>query len=269
MDQQEVETLAARSRSSDPDQYVQALDQLETIIPELIELLQSPDEVVRADCAYALGQVGDAARDRIGPALLSLLVDEENVVRNQAVLALHLQPYPPALESLKQILHHDPDWVVRASAAEALGNYQHEDLVADLEQVLRNEEEEQVVRAYAALSLGLVADPAFRPQLDASIAGSISCLNLQSEILAASYRLGGQEHLSSLLDLLHTSDKDDVPLVLNAIQDLTERKYPPTLLIDAPCIREALNTVDQGVPLWRGHVTQILDNLSKLEQADR
>lgn len=269
MDQQEIEALVARSRSSDPDHYAQVLDQLEAMIPELIELLQSPDEVMRADCAYALGQVGEAARDRIGPALLSLLADEENVVRNEAVLALHLQPYPPALESLKQVLYHDPDWVVRASAAEALGNYQHEDLVSALEQVLRNEEEEQEVRAYAALSLGLVADPAFRPQLDAFITGSISCLSLQSEILAASYRLGGQEHLSSLLDLLHTSDKNVVPLVLNAIQDLTERKYPPTLLTDAPYIRKALNTLDQDVPLWHGHATQILDNLSKLEQADQ
>jgi len=84
--------------------------------------------------------------------------------------------------------------------------------------------------------------------------------------LADSYRLGGQDHLPTPLNLLKTADEDDIWCVLNSIQDLTERRFPPTLLADAPQIREALTALERRNVLARGQVAQILDNLWHLEQ---
>jgi HEAT repeat protein len=233
--------------------------------PEILDLLSSADEDVRAESARALGYLDDRYRERIGPALLKLVDDESQHVRDRAVEALGLQPYPPAKDVLVHALQNDPDWVVRTSAAVALGNYQDESLVTDLEQVLKDSHEESIVRAYAAFAIGLLASPSFRPELDNSIA-TTTTPSVLSDVLAASYRLGGQEHLPALLDLLMTADEEEVWGILSTIQDLTERKCPPTLLADAPQIREALIALEQLYPVCHGQVEQILDNLRHLEQ---
>jgi HEAT repeat protein len=134
----DTKRLLVNAHSDDPFKQVQALIELiklhdESVTPEILDLLSSADEDVRAESARALGYLGERYRERIGPALLKLVSDENPRVRNEAVEALGLQPYPRAKEALTQVLQSDPDWVVRASAAEALGNYQDESLVANLE----------------------------------------------------------------------------------------------------------------------------------------
>ena len=265
----DTERLLVNAHSGDSLKQVQALVELvklhdEFITPEILDLLSSVDEDVRAESARALGYLGTRYRERIGSALLKLVNDENPRVRNEAVEALGLQPYPRAKEALIQVLLSDPDWVVRASAAEALGNYQDESLVTNLAQVLRDTHEESIVRTYAALAIGLLASPSFRPELDSSITRATTP-DVLSEVLAASYRLGGQKHLPALLNLLKAADEDDVWGTLNSIQDLTERRHPPTLLADVPHIREALCAIEQRNSLYHGQIEQILNNLWYLE----
>jgi HEAT repeat protein len=267
----DTKMLLANAHSDDPLKQVHALAELinlhdESVAPEILDLVSSADEDVRAESARALGFLGDGYREKIGPVLLKLVEDENQRVRNEAVEALGLQPYPPAREVLTKVLRSDPSWIVRASAAEALANYQDESLVANLEQVLRDNHEESIVKAYAAFAIGLLASPSFRPELDNYIA-TATTPDLLSDILAASYRLGEQKYLPSLLNLLKTADEDDIWGILNSIQDLTERRYPPTLLADASQIREALTALEQRNSLYRNHIAQILNNLAQLEQA--
>lgn len=273
MSQSQTKALVAQAHTDNPLQQVAALIELikihdESVVPELIDLLSSPDEEVRAETARALGYLGDKHREQVGPALLKLLDDEDNRVRNEAVQALGLQPYPGAIEALKKALHHDPYWVVRASAAETLGYYQNEALLDDMMQVLHDEDEESTVQAYAAFAIGLLASQAFRSELDQLIPKATTPQVL-SEILAASYRLGGREHLEELLSLLITVEEDDVFSVLSSIQDITERKYPPTLLDDASHIREVLQNLVQRNPLYQGQVKEIIENLNALEQPEK
>ncbi len=265
-----VEALVKESHTSDPMRQVQALIELikihnESVVPSIIDLLESDNEEVRAECARVLGYLGDSERDLVGSSLLRLIDDEDDRVRNEVVEALGLQLYPLALEPLKRILRSDPYWVVRASAAESLGNYGDQSVLADLEQVLQDEDEESIVQAYAAASIGLLADAAFRPRLERYVDVDAP-IDVQSDVLAALYRLGGKERLEALLQLLQSADEDDVPSTLNTIKDLTERKYPPTLLADAPRIRQALNVVVQRFPLRWGQVKEIEENLTRLEQ---
>jgi hypothetical protein len=123
---------------------------------------------------------------------------------------------------------------------------------------LRDSDEESVVRAYVAFAIGLLASPSFRPELDNYIA-TATTPDVLSEVLAASYRLGGQKHLPALLNLLKTADEDDVWGILNSIQDLTERRRPPTLLADTPQIREALMALEQRNSLYHGQIEQIME----------
>ena len=264
----DTKRLLANAHSNDPLEQVQALMELikrhdESVTPSILDLLSSADDDVRAESARALGYLGERYRERIGPALLKLVNDESQHVRNEAVEALGSQPYPGAKEALTRVLLSDPDWVVRASAAEALGNYRDESLVTKLEQVLRDGQEKPMVKAYAALAIGLLASPSFCPELDNYIA-TATTTDVLSEVLAASYRLGGQKHLPALLNLLKTADEDDVWGILNSIQDLTERRYPPTLPADAPQIRKALTAVERRNSLYCSQVEQILENLGQL-----
>lgn len=270
MDQPEVQKLLADCRSGDPHTQIVALIELiklhdESVVLEISPLLASPDEEVRAETARALGYLGYAQRERLGPDLLKLLDDTEWHVRDEAALALGSLLYSPAIERLKYLLHHDPHWIVRASVAEALGAFSDDSILPHLEQVLRDKKEETPVQTYAAASMGEIASPAYRPTLDAFLKRT-RAFNVRSALLAASYRLGGHEHLEPLLAMLEAADEDDATVALQSIQNLTGQKVPPTLLADAPRIREVLETIPQRWPLTGPQVREILANLEQLEK---
>jgi len=263
--QPDITALRAECRSGDPDRQIPALIELikihdENSLSEIVPLLGSSDEQVRAEAARAVGYLGGAQTMSLGQQLLPLLSDAEELVRDEAVEALGLLIYPPAIDPLKRILHTDSSWLVRSSAAEALGNYQDASILPDLEQVLRDSQEEPTVQTYAAHSLGLIADSAYRPTLDTFILQSGEPQVL-SALLAASYRLGGQQHLDPLLDLLQRADERESWCLLSDLQDLVERRQPPTLAADAPRIRAALLTLSRRWPLTAQQVQQIVGKL--------
>lgn len=259
-------------RSRDPVRQTGALIELiklrdEGVTPEIMPLLSSPDEEVRAEAARALGYLGYAEREKIGPELLKLLDDREWQVRDEAALALGSLTYAPAIERLRYLVRHDPNWIVRASVAEALGAFSDEAILSDLELVLQDKNEETAVQAYAASSMGLIAHPTYQPRL-VFLLKEMSASNVRSALLAASYRLGGQEHLEPLLATLQTADEDDTIIALQDIQDLIEQKQPPTLLEDAARIREELERIPQRWPLLRPQVKEILAHLERLEKRE-
>ncbi|MBA2285553.1 MAG: HEAT repeat domain-containing protein [Ktedonobacteraceae bacterium] len=266
--QPNVQALLEDCSSGDPDKQVPALIELikrheESAVLGIIPLLSSSDEGVRAEAARALGFLGYPAREQIGPGLLELLGDPDERVRDEAALALGSLVYEPAVDTLKHLVHHDPSWVVRASVAEALGNFADESILGDLEEVLRSEKEE-AVKGYAATSLGLIASPAYQPKL-AVLLKRTRAFPVKNALLAASYRLGGQEHLEPLLAMLQTSDENETVVALQNIQDIVEQKQPPTLSQDAPRIREALEAIPGRFPLEGPQVREILVNLERLE----
>lgn len=266
MPQPDIGALRAACRSGDPDKQLPALLELiqihdEPSLPDIIPLLSSSDEQVRAEAARAVGYLGTTQAALLGPLLLPLLNDSGELVRDEAVEALGLLVYPPASAALQAILHNDPEQIVRASAAEALGNYQDATIIPALEQVLRNTQEEAEVQAYAARSLGRTADATYRPALDALIAAGHSQAQVQAALLAAGYRLGGQQHLNPLLNLLRNAGEDESWPLLTEIQDLVEERQPPTLTADSASIRAAIRTVAQRWPLTARYVKEIEQEL--------
>jgi HEAT repeat protein len=159
------------------------------------------------------------------------------------------------------MVRNDPSWLVRASAAEALGNYQEATILPELEQVLHNPQEKVEVKIYAARSLGRVADAAYCPVLDALIAEKGREPLLLAALQAAGYRLGGQQHLDPLLDLLRYASEPESWSLLNEVQYLVEDSLPPRLVADAPRIRAALRTIALRWPLTAKHVQAIENQL--------
>jgi HEAT repeat protein len=266
MSQPDIVALRNDCRSGDPDRQLPALLELiklhdEASLPDITPLLTSSDEQVRAEAARAVGYLGSAQASSLGPLLLPLLNDADEMVRDEAVEALGLVVYPPASAVLKGLLHNDPAWLVRASAAEALGNYQDSTLLPELEQVLHDRQEEIEVQVYAARSLGQLANATYRPILDALIAGGRKEPQIRAALLAAGYRLGGQQYLDPLLDLLKRANEAESWFLLNEMQGLVEGNQPPTLAADSSRIRAALQTMVLRWPLTAKQVKAIEDQL--------
>jgi HEAT repeat protein len=262
MSQPDIDALRADCRSDDSDKQLPALLELikihdEASLPDITPLLASPDEEVRAEAARAVGYLGSGQALSLGPLLLPLLSDANELVRDEVVEALGLVIYPPASAALKGILRNDPSWIVRASAAEALGSYQDTTVLPEIEQVLHDGQEESEVQAYAARSLGWIADAAYLPTLDNLIAGSSKEPRIRAALLAAGYRLGGQQYLDQLLDLLEHANEPESWSLLNEVQDLVENSQQSRLVADNSRIRAALRTTALRWPLTAQHVQEI------------
>lgn len=262
MSQPDIDALRADCRSGDPDKQLPALIELikihdEPSLLDITPLLASSDEQVRAEAARAVGYLGSAQAASLGPLLLPLLNDADEMVRDEAVEALGLVVYPPASAALKGSLRNDSSSLVRASAAESLGNYQDATILAELEQVLQNPREEIEVQVYAARSFGKLAGAAYRPALDALIAGGSKEPRLRAALLAAGYRLGAQQYLDPLLDLLTRANEPESWALLNELQDLVEDSQLATLAADSARVRAALQTTALRWPLTAQQVREI------------
>ena len=265
MSEPDIEMLVNQCRSGDPAQQIQAIHQLLDLqayasLPTLVETLKSGDSVVRTTAARALGNLGVKDSEAAGAALLDLLNDPEMIVRSEAVDALGILGYAPAVGAVKALLLNDPESLVRASAAETLGDLGDADALAELELALGDSD--AAVRGYAANSIGLLGAPPMLPKLQNHAEGEQSP-EVKAELYGARYRLGSAADLDALLKLLEADDEGPAANILNILNDLSSRKVPPTLVADAPRIRAALTTLAQRTPLLSGDIEQVLSSLAK------
>lgn len=266
MSQPDIAALRADCRSGDTDKQLAALLELikihdEASLPDIVPLLSSADEQVRAEAARAVGYLGSSQTATLAPQLQALLSDANEMVRDEAVEALGLLIYPPVVATLKGILHNDPSWLVRASAAEALGNYPDVTILPDLEQVLRDPQEESEVQVYAARSLGNFADAAYFPTLDNLIATHRQEPGVSAALLATGYRLGGKQYLDPLLTLLLNANEAESWFLLNEVQDLVADVQSSVLAADSQRIHAALQTTALRWPLTSRQVQEIENKL--------
>lgn len=236
--------------------------------PTLIELLASPDEDVRRNAVEALGWLGDIGSKTAGDPILKMLCDEpDDLMRNEIVEALGRLRYAPALEKVKSILHKDSDWVIRASAAEALGEIASigdSEVLAALELAL--DDPIEPVRCYAACSIGLLGIPrsGLLEKLQMYLSSEES-LDTKAEILAARYRLGAGQDLPRMLELLESADEDLTVRILIILGDLIKRKTPEYITKDLSYIHEHLNKVIQSGSIHSCQAKQIIAELNSLK----
>ncbi|HAG83331.1 MAG TPA: hypothetical protein DCL61_19850 [Cyanobacteria bacterium UBA12227] len=258
-----VEDLIVQCREGSDEQKCSAIVELEEMgakeaVPVLLELLDFPDEGVRANVASALGKLGNK---NVGKKLLTLLDDSDSLVRTEAVESLGLLRYVEAIPAISSLLETDEDPLVRLSAAEALGAIADVKALPSLLKALNDQDEG--VRAYAADSIG---------SLGVVEANSILCQKLASEpslltktfILAALYRLGHKESLFSLVKLLETADYNLAVTILNLTNELANHQNSTYLREKLQELTKSRPSLDPNQPLYP-NVSSLIKRLESLE----
>jgi len=219
----QVESLIFLSQHGSVKERCAAIADLEEqgareAVPALLDLSNFPDNGVRANVAQALGQLGS---ENAGPALLTLLRDSDALVRMKAAESLGKLRYEQSLEVLTNSLIHDSDPLVRIHVAEALGDLGAPGALPALWAALDDPDER--VRAYAADSIGRLGSSAALQALATRIAGETSTF-AKAYLLAADYRLGNEEALTSLIQLSETADDELAVTILNLAIELATRE---------------------------------------------
>jgi len=121
-------------------------------VPVLIELVQEPDWLVRAEAVEALGEIGEAASAAV-PVLVKVLNDPNGSVRGNATLALGKIHAVSAISNLEHLLS-DESAYVRSSAVQTLGKFKGEigSIIPNL--IERLEDPDSEVRYQTASTLG-------------------------------------------------------------------------------------------------------------------
>lgn len=247
MDKLKTQTLLDYCYSDDYALQTEVLRQLVDAevyeaVPQILRLLKSADESIRANAAEALGYLGSEEVETVGIALMPLLNDPEELVRSETVEALGELGYTPAVAPIEDILRNDPSALVRASAAETLGYLEEPSAIETLELSLLDVDEDKAVRGYAANSIGLLGKPQLLPKLEEYLKLELP-LSVKAELLGARYWLGAKEDIEKLLSLLDNADEHLATIILNLLTDLIEREEQPTLAKDAPDLERVLRAI--------------------------
>ncbi|MGB3693600.1 MAG: HEAT repeat domain-containing protein [Spirulinaceae cyanobacterium] len=265
-----ISSLLKQCSSGEPQQQAPAIIELVKIkaysaVTILLELLQSTDESIRSNAAYALGRLGEREVESVGPALISLLEDPETLVRSDAAESLGLLAYQPAREAVEFLLQNDTEPFIRADAAETLGDLGDAQAIDSLK--LAMEDPDSSVRSYAANSLGLLGTSELIPQLQAYL-DSEDYLEVKAELWGAQYRLGREKALEEFLQALRDTDEDLATNMLNVLDDLLSRNLPPTITRDAEHIDDILSLVQNRFLLLSPHAQKLRNKLIDIQRGN-
>ncbi len=260
--------------STDPDQNVRsstiyALNELEAVeaIPVLIHLLSSDsDQNVREAAAFILRFIGEGQLQLypIGPALMNALNDDNESVRSNAVESLGYLYYPLAASRIRELLHTDAAWFVRASAAEALGRMHDEASLVDLEQAITDSDPQ--VQRYVVVALGqFLNSPIVAPLAAKRLGNGQLDSVVKAELLALSYRLGQRSRLQDLLVMLDQAEDYEVATeILMVLVDLTGENPPVDLKSHQTVIQTILQQFLLRHPSLQSDVKRVQENLRQL-----
>jgi HEAT repeat protein len=264
-----IEQLIADCNSECLEKQVSAILELQRLevysaAPILVPLLTSAESNIRGISAEALGYLGCQTPEHVGYELMKLLNDPEDLVRDEAVNSLARLDYKPALATIRSITQFDLDWVVRASAAGALGSLAE---VGDMEtlQVLEFALDDPVepVRAYAACSIGIIGVPELLDTLKVYNSSEES-LSVKVELLISMYRLGEQDEIYNFLKLFDDADEYFLESSLNTIKDLATRRVPEYFVANIPHIRKTLIKASERFPNQQYQTRKLLKSLEYL-----
>jgi HEAT repeat protein len=126
------------------------------MLPDLLRLLEDPEERVRRNAAGAVARLGSRAPGDVLPKVLPLLKTSGREARLLVLDALgRMKPAPrEAVPAVREALK-DPDWRVRAEALRALGFLKAKEAVPQVVAALRDPEQEvRRSAAYAVRNIG-------------------------------------------------------------------------------------------------------------------
>ena len=176
-------------------------------VTALVAALSDTDVRVRQHASWALGQIGEAAREPAGMALVGLLRDPSADVVMAAAQALgQVGTTPQVLASLLDAVHSGPP-ARRHAAVKALGWLESPAALPALLRALQDEDRQ--VRQAAVSALGELADPHSLPALVSRLRDDPDT-GVRSE---AAFRLGkfGNDQVIAALEA--AAQHDAAPIV--------------------------------------------------------
>jgi len=269
-----LKQLLEDSQSRDLDRQYNAIKKIKELkthktICVLIDLLSSDEWYIKDLAIEALLELSQNLNQTVGAAITNLLLDREMLVRDSAVNALAELSYTPAISKIQDMLCHDPDPVVRASAAEVLSDLSEVDnpeVLNALKSAL--DDPVEFVRSYAVHSIGYLGTVDFLPMLNQHFISEES-LDVRVAILEAKYRLGeNSEDIIKLVDFLNFANEHLAGIILRSLQKLIEDDYGFKIVSDAPQIRETIARIIQSFPLEKFTANEILEELHKYKIGD-
>ena len=265
----DIDALLEQCRTGDTRAQITAMHVLEKLdaphaVPVILPLLASTDEFVRKVAAGALGWLGEEHLDQIGPSLETLLDDPANMVRDVAAEALGLLRYAPARVALERVLLGDKDWIVRASAAEALGEIGDADALPALGAAL--DDEMYPVRSYTADAIGQLGDEAQLPVIQRRLEtethpGPRACL------LVVALRFGDEAAFDDLLAVMQTVDEELADTVLRSIDDLLIMPVPASITARAAELDRGLAELAPRSGINAPYAEKLRERLAELVKA--
>jgi HEAT repeat protein len=199
----------------------------------------------------------------IGQALAGALGDSEMLVRAEAAEALGDPTLIPWQSGLLRLLENDEDATVRACAAEALGDAANQAGLQALKRAL--EDPDDSVRSYAAASLGLLGETNSLGLLRQKAASETS---RRFSFLGAIARLtGAAADADELLAALRAGSEEELFRGLNVLEDLLRRKTPRPL--NAARVRPLLEGLRARLSIYhQGHLAKLEKLLNSLDSRD-
>ena len=204
--------------------------------------------------------------DVFGRAMSQALSDEAPLVRAEAAEALGEPELVSWHADLIQTLEWDEDATVRASAAEALGEARNVAAVPALVRALQDPD--GAVRGYAAGSLGLLGILSSLSAVSAQLSKEHTASRF--DMMAAMVRLANTpEAVGALIGALTRVEDSDAFRALNALQDLLERNTPSELLLRLPELQSTLNSAAERLDfIHHGHIQQLVGKTVELIAPD-
>lgn len=250
--------------SGDPDRQVGALIELIKLgdgaaVADILPLVGSRDVAVRSEAVRAIGYLGVAQVPVVGPVLVRMLSDSDEMVRNEAAEALGIVRYDLAVDVLVDLLRTETSWLVRASISEALGGYPGRATAALVGRV-RDVEELGSVRRYAIGSLGRTGDLG-RAEMSALAEEFGLDEEIGPQLRIAAYRSGDRSQLEGLTRDAARMEEDESARFLNDVEDMLRPPVPPTLSEDSMLIMTILDLVAMRWPLYSRQARHIRDQL--------
>lgn len=255
--------------STDERDKLGALEQIQrkgmsSAAPAVAKLLASPDAGVRSAAAATLGNIGRRHPGAIGQRLLVASDDPEQLVRAEAAEAIGKLGYEPGRRRVCELLSRDPSGLVRACAAEALGGLgQDRGALAALLGALHDKD--SAVRGFAAYSIGKIGNLTHARKLEPFLRSERS-LGVRAEIAGARYRLGVVADFGSILELLDRArNEHSVHRIINVLRDHMSAK------MDAPeaAIARARDVLTRALAKWPRFGTELRLLLDRLPSGAR
>lgn len=250
-----VRLILQDCESNDPEKQFQAILQVEDLnlieaIPTLTKLLSSSDTHVRSAAISALTSLGADQAESIAPIFVEQLNDPDELIRCDLLDSLAQFKYEPAMEEVIVLLHSDPSYLVRASAAETLediAEVKNPNALKALKQSLKNDSHESV-RTYSASALGVLGGSEELDTIEEYIKEEDS-IKVRAKLFAAGCRLGNKSLVENLLSILKEEDEEIVFFAINTIKYLIEELPPQSFDSHAALIRDELLRVQKNIHL--------------------